>query len=444
MTAMTTARNWVAVLGTAALASCSFSRFDSARDDVVVASFGSPSDGDGFGLVLATGFAGTGPGELMVASRNPATAARFTFTPAGTRNTIKYNSSDQLKAGGGEIGSIAGSTSGHMAIAIGPEGSRQIIFVNPAGELNEAPAAPTPAPGYAVGVALADVFRPATSPASDPSDLDGVVASYNEIFVYPERGVSDQLIRCDTNGKVADGLQSVVAGDVVKANDNTGSPNEIVVGRPKKSGAGSVLITNVGSLANKLEMISNSVLIGGPCPVITEINAPGGEMSFGTKVVLGQVTGSDDLDLIVSAPGENKVFVYPGTPNGPDVANVITVNAPAGFTTPGSFGASIATVDLDGDNKAELAIGEPTATVGGKTNAGRVHVYNVSNGVTTVGDPLAKHSPSDGELFGSSVAGLRVTPSGLSPRDELVVGTHSQVLVYFTTLYAIDMDERTK
>jgi hypothetical protein len=171
---------------------------------------------------------------------------------------------------------------------------------------------------------------------------------------------------------------------------------------------------------------------------------------FGWALASGDYNGDHYSDLAIGMPdygdsNEGRVFVVHGSVNGLDLSTAKTVDSPF-FSSGGRRGAALVWADFNGDGFADLAIGEPEATVTGEglfcgvfpsdvPRAGRVEVLYgsadglirfgaqvfhqgtcgvESDGSITVGDSI-----EEGDRFGSSLAALG---SNQSRASSLVVG----------------------
>ncbi len=162
---------------------------------------------------------------------------------------------------------------------------------------------------------------------------------------------------------------------------------------------------------------------------------------FGFSVATGDFTGSGLADLAIGVNSE--------TLNGVSEAGVVDVLYSAGSTgltgtgaqqldqsesgVPGSpepqgfFGDVLAAADFDGNGSDDLAVGQPAATVDGKSEAGAVTVfYSNAGGLTTAGAQQISEATAGvpGTLnvqdeFGESLAPVQVTSTG---RYDLAVG----------------------
>jgi len=158
----------------------------------------------------------------------------------------------------------------------------------------------------------------------------------------------------------------------------------------------------------------------------------------------GDTNGDGLADIVVSADTNAgpAVYVIYGSPT--RQINVATLSPSQGYLIQNndrnsSFGSTLAGVsDFNGDGLADFAIGAPTSSQHGQTDAGRVYVvYGVRGTATSPlslqgGDggvdygarDLRIEGPGPNAMFGSSIAGVGdVNGDG---RSDLVVGAPGQ------------------
>jgi hypothetical protein len=150
------------------------------------------------------------------------------------------------------------------------------------------------------------------------------------------------------------------------------------------------------------------------------LSAPFGASSFGAAVAgAAEVNGDRYSDVLVGAPGSNRVLLYLGQlSTGIGVTPTQTI---AGPVLRSSFGTSIGITDFNADGFTDVAVGMPTANT--------VHLYAGSTtGLATSSSQISP--PGSASRFGHDVAG-----AGDVNRDgfgDLVVGANSssQAFVY--------------
>ncbi|WP_433464164.1 FG-GAP-like repeat-containing protein [Spirillospora sp. CA-128828] len=120
------------------------------------------------------------------------------------------------------------------------------------------------------------------------------------------------------------------------------------------------------------------------------------------SLAAGDVNGDGKADLVVGADTSSggEVRVYTGTAAGLGAFTVVDQDTDGvpGTEEPGDrFGASVAAADVNGDGKADVAVGAPRETVGTTESAGAATVlYGSSDGLTG----------ANAQQFGEGTAGV--------------------------------------
>ncbi len=223
-------------------------------------------------------------------------------------------------------------------------------------------------------------------------DHDGVP----ELLVVAEPAATPpRLLRVAIDGRVRHALLAPGAGPRLGAALATGADvdgdhfDDLVVGDPRDDGApGAVRIWRGGTPPDS----TPTTVLAWP--------AAGG--SFGAAVACGDLDGDGRAEIAVGAPDDTifasrgRVYVFRGSvPSAPYA--VLT-----GSQSGSRFGAAVAIGDLDGDGRADLVVGAPGAAVGG-AGSGEVQVFRGGASIATR-PTLRIDGDQPGAAFGSTVA----------------------------------------
>lgn len=180
------------------------------------------------------------------------------------------------------------------------------------------------------------------------------------------------------------GTSVASAGDV-----NGDGYADVVVGAPLNGGFGRSYIFHGGPAG--LSAVPALLLNGNP------------GSRFGAAVFKAGDHNSDGFsDVVIGAPGEDRAYVYPGSPAGLDPTPV-TLIAP---TPGGDFGAALCTAgDVNGDGFSDIVVAAPELS-NGQAQEGAIYVYRGDLFAFPTTPQFAYESGVAGRRLGASVAGV--------------------------------------
>jgi len=143
--------------------------------------------------------------------------------------------------------------------------------------------------------------------------------------------------------------------------------------------------------------------------------------SFGNSLALGDVNGDGVRDIVVGAfpehvsgaTNQGRAYIFSGVDG--SLLRTLDTPSPQDFAY---FGWSVAAADVDGDGKADVAVGAPDGDTRGTAYAARAYVFSGVDGsmLFTLNTP----NPQPRGVFGVSVAMGDVNGDG---RPDIVVGS---------------------
>lgn len=204
-------------------------------------------------------------------------------------------------------------------------------------------------------------------------------------------------------------------GAAIACGDYTGSTvHDLVLGAPAFN-------TSTATSVGAAYTVDSSQILGGLRPMTAtspRVRGAAATDQAGSAVAVGDVTGSANEDLIISAPfndpvsvtNAGAVYVFPGpvTTSASLTVSSASVRIFGNGQTDIRSGTALAVLDVNGDGIRDLAIGAPRFDNGTLTDSGAVYVFFGGAGLTgsknlTDAD-LVLTSSVAGELAGSALA----------------------------------------
>ncbi|UCH86990.1 MAG: FG-GAP repeat protein [Dehalococcoidia bacterium] len=202
---------------------------------------------------------------------------------------------------------------------------------------------------------------------------------------------------------------SVAVGDV-----NGDGKADIAVGAPNES-------VNGNEYQGRVYVFSGA---DGSLLLTLDTSNPQGPAGFGASVAMGDVDGDGKADIAVGANGEGvsgngyqgRAYVFCGA----DGSLLFTLDTP-NPQADARFGWTLAMGDVDGDGKADIAIGATPEDVGGNADQGRAYVFSGADGslLFTLDTP----NPQAYAYFGYSLAVGDVNGDG---KRDIAVGARAE------------------
>ena len=162
---------------------------------------------------------------------------------------------------------------------------------------------------------------------------------------------------------------------------------------------------------------------GGVFPYALDSPNPQAWAAFGASVAVGDVNGDGKADIVVGAPFEHvggnedqgRAYVFSGADN----SLLFTLDTPNPQAN--AWFGGVAVGDVNGDGKAEIAVGAYKEDVAGNTDQGRAYVFSGADGSLLFA--LDIPSPQASAFFGQSPAVGDVNGDG---KGDIAVGAGSE------------------
>jgi hypothetical protein len=146
--------------------------------------------------------------------------------------------------------------------------------------------------------------------------------------------------------------------------------------------------------------------------------------SFGSSLAVGDLNGDGKADIAVGAPGEGvavdegRTYVFSG--DGGTLLYTLLMPNPQPYA---SFGSALAVGDVNGDGKADIAVGAFDEDVGANINQGRVYVFSGADGALLY--TLDTPNPQATANFGTSLAFADLNGDGAA---DILVGAPGETV----------------
>ncbi len=150
------------------------------------------------------------------------------------------------------------------------------------------------------------------------------------------------------------------------------------------------------------------------------------DAAFGTSVATGDVNGDGKADVVVGASHETvdgdfwqgRAYAF----SGQDGSLLYALDTP-NPQEDAEFGSAIAAGDVNGDGKADIAVGAKAETVGGNDGQGRAYVFSGADGALLYTFTTANPQPN--AFFGSSAAAGDIDGDGAA---DFIVGAYGETV----------------
>lgn len=218
---------------------------------------------------------------------------------------------------------------------------------------------------------------------------NGANGQAGEGIVYLHYGSLTGLSATPTLTLEANIANAAFGSSVASAGDVNGDGYaDIIIGAPNSDGIGRAYIYH--GAAGGLN----------PTPALVLSGTSGSLFGF-SVFKAGDHNADGYSDILIGAPGADRVYVHPGSPTGVNPLPVVLSAPVAG----GQFGSSVCTAgDVNGDGFSDFVIGAPNLS-NPQANEGAIYVYAGALLTLPTAPQFSYESNTAGRRLGTSVAG---------------------------------------
>lgn len=428
-------RRILSYVGIAALASCSWGRFDDLKHDTGIGLLDRPGEITGtIGIAVApVAKVGMDAAAFVTSATTPTAMVRVSILPNGEFSSDAH----EAQTSGGDLSPIKPTNTPQTIAALGddrfvvgvPSAKQVVAFSNSAagfansGSLLVDPANVLDQTGLAIAVGAL--------PGVGDARPDVVVVGQTRVYVIPDGDSTKQATVCGLRQPLSGfslGNGSVQVRNVAVATiDGTA---KIVVGGAEFNGTNAGVVIMDAPTSTDTTGTTPPACTGGFQTGTTDMDAP-------FAVAVGDLDGNGGTNDIVTAThlatsGTTDttvcLWLNVSTSSTPSCTPVPKPDADAAVKSSPLRGARLTFAKLDGSATPFIVVGDPQANVETKS-AGAVSVFKLDGGTVKWVTSLWVPGPDGSENFGRDLAALPF--AGKITTDILAVGMKDKVAVYF-------------